>query len=412
MTQKRQVKTPNGTSRCLFFIPLFFLVLSKNTLIAQKVESDERALINVQEGLGFQKDSLFLLNLRFRIQNRAGYNNIRGDNFSVDMYDMKVRRLRLRLDGFVLNPKIQYYIQMAFSRSDMDLESGNTAQTLRDAIVYYTFSDKFYVGFGQSKLPGNRQRVVSSGNLQFADRSVANAFFNIDRDFGFFGYYTQPLAGRSLAMLKGAVTTGQGRNSFNNNDGFAYTGRIELLPFGKFTNNGDYSEGDQQFEPKPKLSLAATVSRNHKATRAGGQTGLVLYEERNLNSLILDGVFKYTGWALSSEYMQRNAANPITQNAEGLTRHVFVGHGMNTQLSKMVSRKSELAVRYAFTSAKEVLYPREADIDELLFGYTRYLNGHRIKIQGNFGYRWIDRISSIAGLSSGVTGTFQVEFGI
>lgn len=406
------MKLAAGTGKCLILLIFAVSTTITGSLFAQKVESDERALINTQEGLGFQKDSLFLLNLRFRIQNRAGYNNIRGDNFSVDMYDMKVRRLRLRLDGYVLNPKIQYYIQMAFSRSDMDLESGNTAQALRDAIVYYTFSDKFYVGFGQSKLPGNRQRVISSGNLQFADRSVANAFFNIDRDFGIFGYYTQPLMEESLIMVKGAVSTGQGRNAFNNNDGFAYTGRLEFLPFGRFTNNGDYSEGDIQFEQKPKLSLAATVSRNHKAVRAGGQTGLVLYEDRNLNSLIFDGVFKYAGWAIASEYMQRGAANPITENAEGLTRHVYVGYGMNNQVSKMISCKSELALRYAFITTEEQLQSREADIDELLLGFTRYLNGHRIKLQTNFGYRWVERTSSIAGLSSGVTGTFQVEFGI
>ncbi|WP_209331938.1 porin [Lunatimonas salinarum] len=406
------MKITTGIPKCLLLLIFTLIVSAFNGAFAQKVESDERALINTNEGLGFQKDSLFLLNLRFRIQNRAGYNNIRGDNFSVDMYDMKVRRLRLRLDGYVLNPKIQYYIQMAFSRSDMDLESGSTAQALRDAIVYYTFSDRFYVGFGQSKLPGNRQRVVSSGNLQFADRSIANAFFNIDRDFGIFGYYTQPLMEESLLMIKGAISTGQGRNAFNNNDGFAYTGRLEFLPFGKFLNNGDYSEGDIQFEQKPKLSIAATVSRNHKAIRAGGQTGLVLYEDRNLNSLIIDGVFKYAGWAISSEYMKRSTANPITENAEGLTRHVYVGYGINNQVSKMVSRKSELAIRYAFITTEEQLQSLEADIDELLLGFTRYLNGHRIKVQANFGYRWVERTSSIEGLSSGVTGTFQVEFGI
>lgn len=405
------IKQCTKTSITWVFLFLATAVFT-NASFAQGVESDERALINVQDGLGFKKDSLFMLNLRFRIQNRAGYNNVRGDNYAVEMYDLKVRRLRLRLDGYMLNPKLQYYIQMAFSRSDMDQESGATAQALRDAIVYYTFSDRFYIGFGQSKLPGNRQRVVSSGNLQFADRSIANAFFNIDRDYGLFGYYTQPMYGESLVMLKGAVTSGQGRNSFNNNDGFAYTGRVEFLPFGRFTNNGDYSEGDQQFEPKPKLSLAATLSRNHKATRAGGQTGRVLYEERNLNSIIVDAVFKYSGWAISSEYMQRRAANPLTGNEEGLIRHIFVGEGMNHQISKMVSRKSELAVRYAYVSPQSQIENREADIDELIFGFTRYLKGHRIKLQTNLGYRWVNRTSSIEGLASGVTGTFQVEFGI
>jgi hypothetical protein len=84
-----------------------------------------------------------------------------------------VRRLRLRLDGFVLQRRLQYYIQLSFSKADMELEGGTVPQTIRDAMVYYHFNKRFYLGFGQSKLPGNRQRVISSGNQQFADRSIA-----------------------------------------------------------------------------------------------------------------------------------------------------------------------------------------------------------------------------------------------
>lgn len=398
--------------RLFFLFVLYMTFFLVTELRAQQVESDERPLIDVEDGLGIKKDSLFLLNLRFRIQNRAGYNNIRGDNTSVDKYDFKVRRMRLRLDGFVVNPKLQYYVQMAFSRADMDLEFGSTAQPLRDAIIYYTFNSNFYVGFGQSKLPGNRQRVVSSGNLQFADRSVANAFFNIDRDFGFFGYYTQHLGGNSLLYLKGAVTTGQGRNSFNNNEGFAYTSRVEFLPFGGFINNGDYSEGDLEFEYTPKLSLALTYSQNHKATRSGGQVGLPLYEETDLNSLIIDAVFKFRGWAILSEYLHRTSDHPFTRNEQGDIRYALTGYGMNNQVSKMVSQKSELAFRYAFIAPTSNMSEYENHIDEVLFGYTRYLNGHRIKVQANLGYRWLEGKTSIHGLESNWTGTFQVEFGI
>jgi hypothetical protein len=41
------------------------------------------------------------------------------------------------------------------------------------------------IGFGQTKLPGNNQRVVSSGS-EFTDRTINNSRFNIDRDFGLF----------------------------------------------------------------------------------------------------------------------------------------------------------------------------------------------------------------------------------
>ena len=50
-------------------------------------------------------------------------------------------------------------------------------------IKYYP--KNFEIWFGQGKLPGNRERVISSGNLQQVDRSLLNSLFTIDRDFGF-----------------------------------------------------------------------------------------------------------------------------------------------------------------------------------------------------------------------------------
>ncbi|MCZ8133884.1 MAG: porin, partial [Algoriphagus sp.] len=228
-------------------------------------ESDEKALLEVQNGISISKDSLFKLNLRFRMQNRFGLRSESGDDLSIEQIDFRVRRMRLRLDGYVLNPRIQYYIQLGFSKSDMDLDGGSFAQPIRDAIIYYYLNPNFYVGFGQSKLPGNRERVVSSGNLQFVDRSIANGVFTLDRDFGFFAYYNVPAKGKAQYLLKGAISTGEGRNPSPGDNGLSYTGRIEFLPFGKFKNGGDYSEGDLEFEPKPKLSLALTINSNQNA---------------------------------------------------------------------------------------------------------------------------------------------------
>lgn len=102
---------------------LLSILLFKTSVVlqAQTVESDERALLNVNEGIRFSKDSLFLMNFRFRMQNRAGFNSIYdGDNLSLEQFEMRVRRLRLRFDGYVLSPKFQYYIQLAFSKADLD----------------------------------------------------------------------------------------------------------------------------------------------------------------------------------------------------------------------------------------------------------------------------------------------------
>ncbi|MDQ3101286.1 MAG: OprO/OprP family phosphate-selective porin, partial [Bacteroidota bacterium] len=196
---------------------LFFLLTGFSVLAQQEV--DERALIEVKDGISIKKDSLFLLNLRFRMQNRIGFNTISRNDLSIRSVDARVRRLRLRLDGFVLNANIRYYIQLNFSRADLDLaEDGVIAQPIRDAMVYYHFNKNFYIGFGQSKLPGNRQRVISSGNLQLPDRSIANGLYTLDRDFGAFAYWTIPVAKQEF-QLKGAISSGDGRGALPGNEG-------------------------------------------------------------------------------------------------------------------------------------------------------------------------------------------------
>jgi len=396
---------------CKIVIVLIF-VLSAEEAYAQIVESDERAQMNVDEGLSFSKDSLFLLNFRFRMQNRAGLNTLAGDDLRIKDFEMRVRRLRLRFDGFVGNPKLQYYIQLGFSKADLDLESAAIAQPIRDAVLYYFVNDNFYIGFGQSKLPGNRQRVISSGNLQFADRSIANAYLTIDRDFGLFLYKTVPMNGLSLIQLKGVVSTGDGRNASAINSGLAYTGRMEYLPFGTFSNVGDYTEGDLEYEYTPKLSIGMTLSANFQATRTGGQLGPELYEDRDMTSFFIDGMFKYMGWAVLGEYMQRTSPNPITTNTEGDIRLVQVGKGFNTQVSKMINRKMELAARYSRVVPDESIKELQDRIDEAIIGYSWYVNGHRIKLQANFGYKWLEGLYQIDNTSNSFTGMFQVEFGI
>ncbi|MCX7981094.1 MAG: OprO/OprP family phosphate-selective porin, partial [Bacteroidia bacterium] len=184
-------------------------------------ESDERSLLRIYNGLSFQQDSVFLLNLRFRLQNRFGYYT-QMDDTAAPGFEARVRRLRLRLDGFALSPRLSYYIQLSFAAGDQDFVPGFPPHIVRDAMVYYTFSPTFYVGFGQSKLPGNRQRVISSGNLQLPERSYANQFYNIDRDVGFFLYKTFHL-GKVLLHGKAALTAGEGRLFGVYNPALAYT---------------------------------------------------------------------------------------------------------------------------------------------------------------------------------------------
>jgi phosphate-selective porin OprO/OprP len=394
-----------------YYLIFAWLILLSVELKAQN-ESDEKPLINVSNGISFKRDSLFLLNLRFRMQNRVAFNTKSGSDLELSSIEARIRRLRLRLDGFLLTPKLGYYIQLSFSKADQDLEEQEIPQIIRDGIVYYTFNKNFYVGFGQTKLPGNNERVVSSGNLQFADRSVTNAIFNIDRDFGLFGYYTGQLGDKSIVKIKTSVSSGDGRNASTIDNNLAYTGRIEILPFGSFKNSGDYSMGDLEREATPKLSLAATIHKNNDAIRLSGTRGLQLFESRDFNAFFADMVFKYKGFGIIGAYMNRRVDNPIIQDESGKSQHIYTGHGWNSQTSYIFASNWELAFRYSILNPSVAIQSVESQTEILDLGTTKYLNGHRVKLQSNIQYRLKNGNFNITNSGNRWGLVFQVEIGI
>jgi len=71
-------------------------------VVFSQTEVDERAMIHFDKGLGFSApDTSFGLNLRFRIQNRMGFQTVSTDDLNVDEVEARIRRLRLRLDGYI-----------------------------------------------------------------------------------------------------------------------------------------------------------------------------------------------------------------------------------------------------------------------------------------------------------------------
>lgn len=375
-----------------------------------------------QKGFGIvTRDSTYSLKFQFRMQNRAAFVSRDLDDLAAESFEFRIRRLRLKFEGFVYDPKLTYYIQLSFSRGDMDWRgpensiANSSPNVVRDAVIYYNPTKNLRLGFGQTKLPGNRQRVVSSGDQQFTDRSLVNSTFNIDRDFGFFAHLTS-----KFIILRGAITSGEGRNSLGSNNGLAYTGRIEFLPFGRFTGENDYIEGDLEREQLPKLSLAGTFSYNDRAVRESGQLGEDLFSPRSIRNLEFDGLLKYNGWAWYNEYMQRFSSNPVTQNPDDSSiRFVYAGKGYLSQLSYLFRNNIEIAGRYSLVVPFSELYdnPAHPELNEhqrqqIELGITKYINGHRLKVQANViraNFTDLRDDSDQGGFWSGV---FQIELGI
>lgn len=351
------------------------------------------------------------------MQNRVSMNTISTSDFSTKDWEMRVRRLRLRLDGFMLTPKLTYAIQLSFSRGDMDWNDAEESKInvapnpVRDAMIFYKPNHHLTIGFGQGKLPGNRQRVNSSGELQFADRSIVNATFTLDRDFGSFFIYELPIK-KSLLIAKAVISQGEGRqNTVNNNPGLCYTGRMEFLPFGAFTNKGDYFEGDLEREKTPKLSLAGGYSLNQQAVRTGGQLGKDLAKPYDIQAILVDAVFKYKGWALASEYINRVSPNQPLITDSTKVNYIYTGYGWNNQLSYCFKNMYEVAARYAIIEPDKNSMAKAMAEKNYIIGVSKYLNAHRTKLQFNAGY--MDRYDMIKhNHHKNLNFTFQIELGI
>jgi phosphate-selective porin OprO/OprP len=137
-----------------------------------------------------------------------------------------------------------------------------------------------------------------------------------------------------------------------------------------------------------------------------------LFDPRNMNSFIVDGIYKHLGWAVMGEYLHRSSVDPVTSNEQGDIRYVFVGWGLNSQVSKMLDRKNELAIRYSKVTPNVQISEFQQRVDEALVGFTHYVNGHRIKVQANLGYKWLEGLAKFENTGNSWTGMFQVEFGI
>lgn len=360
----------------LHFMKKLFLCLLVMTSISGWTQSKEditqrlEALpyYSYRKGLGITTpDSLYQMNIRFRMQNR--FDGVLSKSNEIG-YQAFIRRLRLRFDGFVTDPKFGYTIQLSFAPRDVN---GN--HIIRDALVFYRPNKHWLLSFGQTKLPGNRQRTNSSGALQLTDRSINNATFNIDRDFGFQLHYTN-----GLYNIKSAITMGEGRDFIDRNTGLAYTLRTELFPLGKFKKSGEYFEGDLMREQTPKLYLGATYHFNHNATKTQGQYGKKLSgQTRNLQSVLIDALMKYNGWALMYSFMHRKTNEPLVD----ITKNIFVesGHGMDAQVSYVFHNNWEVASRYSYIipiSELKNIMPKQ---NQFSLGISKYLWEHSFKAQ-------------------------------
>ena len=312
-----------------------------------------------------------------RVQTRFDLSRVQesGANSESELY---FRRVRLKSDGHFFTPKLEYKLEI-------DVIGGQ----ILDAVLKWNFYKNFVLWAGQTKLRGNRERVISSQNLQFVDRSLLNSKFTLDRDIGFWLMHHFK-AGKGVIREVVSVSRGEGRDIFEDHpmpidQGLDYTARLEYLPFGNFTNKGDYKGSDLEREPKPKLSLGLTFDYNENAVKTNGQKGSITGSEANLISWIGDMMFKYRGFSVMTEYVDRrvcNCNNLTIEQYDDLVQDFYTGTALNAQSGYVFKNNFELAARY--TQVRPLEETSFNDLTDYTFALSKYIVGHKFKVQTDF----------------------------
>tara|TARA_R110002074_G_scaffold149035_5_gene301287 strand:+ start:59749 stop:60951 length:1203 start_codon:yes stop_codon:yes gene_type:complete len=373
---------------------LCLILLISSSAISQESNSPSfgKGLFNL-----VGKDSSWTMNISARMQILAisNWDAVDGSLINPEQ-NFLVRRARLKFDGFAYSPKLEYKLELGLSNRDISGTSpftSNTPRYILDAVVKWNFYENFVLWFGQTKLPGNIERVISSGNLQQVDRSLLNSRFTIDRDMGFQLRHKLNLSEKFLVREIFAVSQGEGRNITTGNlGGHQYTTRLELLPFGEFLSNGEYKGSDHKREQTPKLMVAATFDSNQNAVKTRSNQGSYMFNdtgfyETDINTLFIDAMFKYDGFSFMGEYAHRTADNPIAINSDGsLTGdEVLVGDGINLQTGYLFKNNLEVSGRFTNIKLDQEITGRNPQ-SQYTLGLSKYIVGHKLKIQTDLSY--------------------------
>lgn len=342
------------------------------------------------------------------------YVGIQKDSTSDSKYFLNAKRTYFNLSGKAVKEKIAFLIQTDFSLSS----------PLLDAWVSYMPYKFLKMTFGQAQtFANNKEMTIMENQLQFIDRSlVSDQFSATGREFGLFVESKFNIAKMGL-VPQFAVTSGDGRNSFGTSSidydfgGFKYAGRLNLYPFGYFSEGNNTQIADIKKEEKPKLVLGISGSYNQGATNSKGEGhgNFLLYDALGKNKLpdyrklFYDAHLKYKGFSLLAEYVIATAkvtegtfidATAVNElQTTQISQLLALGTGLNTQVGYVYNKKYGIDFRYSSvtpefkTNTNSVIKER----NEWTIGLTKYVDENNLKFGTSLSRTNTGTISSTIG---------------
>lgn len=314
---------------------------------------------------------------------------------------LEIRRARLVFEGHFLGSENRFKLELAFSPRDMAMtEIDGTLVPTRSPLLDFYYESRHLrdlgLRVGQYKVPYNRERVISSGNLAMVDRSIANGEFNMDRDVGL-DIRSLDFLGLGLFRYYAGVYTAEGRDGFRMDDlGLMYLGRIEVLPFGMFD---DYEMVDFDREERARLSIGVSYSF---VDEAPGNRGIIGNLPRDggttdYHNLEADLLFQYAGFSFMSEWFWREGRREGGDAIDDMGNPIPVeaprnGIGWFAQAAYLVPEIDfEVAARYGrIDPIGDATATSLGEQGELGIALSYYFEGHAYKLQADYFHLWRD----------------------
>ncbi|MEM6262733.1 MAG: porin [Bacteroidota bacterium] len=370
------------------------------------------------EGLTFSSENDYQMTLRGYLQPYFEVKKYTDTN-DPDLYPrFRMRRLRLRLTGNAPRQRIDYRFQIDLSGTS-EVGEGES-DFLLDAWVAYQVTKRIKISFGQRATPtDNRELTMGSQALQLVERSRVTSAFASIREFGLFAQGTFRTWKGSYIRPYLTLTNGDGLNAFREDyGGLKVGGRLDFLPFGLFTNFGQFRQADVMRERTPKLVFGGNMSFNRgMSSRRGRASGTILYlndlNEESLPDYLkygIDFLFKYRGFSALGEFVGSQAFVPddITQRirnngtispnflVEGeqdvenyVKGRMMLGTGFNLQMGYLFKNRISVDARYTHLNADQHSFLNNGTFynrpNYYTMGCSYYLiKGYGAKIQASF----------------------------
>lgn len=293
-----------------------------------------------------------------------------------DEVSLSVNRARFKWGGHAYRPWLDYYLEYDLVDSQL-LDLRFTVEKWK----------ALQIRVGQWKAEYNRERRDSSGEQQFAERSIATRPFTLDRQNGL--------------MISGRLWEGRAIDShywlgwFNGSGLGNYDSEGEPLYVARWQWNFtrrelEFSQGDLERRPEPHGSLAVAAARNRsRFTRFSSDGGGELEgfpsdapERYDVDQLLFEAAFQQRGFSFQAEAHWKEIEDrrgEIGENGRSTYEGGYAQAGyFFHELWESFPTPLEFALRVARVDATEA--PVRTAQGEVTLATNWFFNGHRNKL--------------------------------